>query len=353
VLILRGDAVTQESFAAAWEKRAPVVVRGIAVVGRWTPSELAQDFCAVKVSPINCLTGQTVKGHTVGSFFSKLENADFSDTPPLKLKDWPSRNDFLATFPKLFKSFYFMIPEGCKEMCKADGIMNMASFYADNDNKPDLGPKMYVANGNQNANFGTTNLHADVTCAVNNMLWCSDPSRPGAIWQVFRFEDSDQICRYLIETHGVKNVHPIHSQTVWLTETMLSDLVAIGVVVYTIEQYVGDMVFIPAGCAHQVRNTQNAIKAACDFISLQNLHITAKLLTSQRDHRLRGGGHSGEDILQLNALLFRIWSNMAPFIDNVLASIGKCSHYRRRAPLNYHTRAQQHEGLPLPLTRLC
>lgn len=89
----------------------------------------------------------------------------------------------------------------------------------------------------------------------------------GAVWDIFRREDVPQILEYLKRHHEkfrhinllpVKSViHPIHDQSFYLSESHKKQLKEeFGVEPWTFEQHLGEAVFIPAGCPHQVRNRQ-------------------------------------------------------------------------------------------------
>src|SRR5215471_15649293 len=86
---------------------------------------------------------------------------------------------------------------------------------------------------------------------------------------------------------------PIHSQSIYLTPRMLDTLATkYAIHPFTILQHPGEAVFIPAGCAHQVShhlhllavswidltwkvsNESDAIKIACDYISIENIDKT-------------------------------------------------------------------------------
>ena len=155
------------------------------------------------------------------------------------------------------------------------GVMNLAAHYPENtDTAPDLGatkghiydcpahnagpsgPKMYVAcRGEENALNGTTRLHLDMADAVNMITWTIDPSRPSAVWHIFPRESKTDLRKFLIETypdHGDED--PIQSQSFYLTDAHLRRLAEDhDVVPWTIEQRLGDLIVIPAGCPHQVR----------------------------------------------------------------------------------------------------
>ena len=107
---------------------------------------------------------------------------------------------------------------------------------------------------------GTTRLHTDICEAVNYLMWShgsfQDGRRPaGADWVIIHREDTDAVIAYLrcIDTSVRPDISPIHSQKTFLTPSHLRELRARGIRAYTITQSVGDAVFIPAGCAHQVR----------------------------------------------------------------------------------------------------
>ena len=66
--------------------------------------------------------------------------------------------------------------------------------------------------------------------------------------------------------------HPIHDQTIFLTSADLKSLATdAGVRPWSFVQRLGDAVFIPAGCPHQVRNLRNCLKVAIDFVSPESM----------------------------------------------------------------------------------
>ena len=167
------------------------------------------------------------------------------------------------------------MPAGCKESASRDGTNNIAAHFPENAQAaPDLGrtfillscrptdlrchigPKMYAACGGQgNATKGTTNLHLDVSDAVNFITWTFDSSRPSAIWHVFPRHSISGLHDFLQATRPeLRNKDPIHAQAVYLTDLDLQQLAhRHKVVPWIIEQRQGDLIFIPTGCPHQVR----------------------------------------------------------------------------------------------------
>ncbi|MCH86070.1 transcription factor jumonji (JmjC) domain protein, partial [Trifolium medium] len=90
----------------------------------------------------------------------------------------------------------------------------------------------------------------------------------GAVWDIFRRQDVPKIIEYLRkhkkEFRHINNkpvdsvIHPIHDQTIFLNERHKKQLKReFNVEPWTFEQHLGEAVFIPAGCPHQVRNRQS------------------------------------------------------------------------------------------------
>lgn len=79
-------------------------------------------------------------------------------------------------------------------------------------------------------------------------------------------------------------IHPIHDQTIYLCAEHKRSLLKeeYGVEAWTFEQHLGEAVFIPAGCPHQVRNLKSCIKVALDFVSPENLQECIQLTEEYR-----------------------------------------------------------------------
>lgn len=201
---------------------------------------------------------------------------------------------------------------------------------------------------------GTTNLHVDISDAVNLLIYaaelktseklkemlalvekCGCPGEqiermkngetPGALWHLFKPRDADEIRSFLVKVglfwrisfgfskfkfisqeeliKGKKrnsDSDPIHDQVNYIDDLMLKRLEnEHGVKPYTIVQFLGDAIFIPAGAPHQVRNLNSCIKVALDFVSAQGID-QCLLITDQL--RFLSEKHSNrEDKLQVSS----------------------------------------------------
>lgn len=84
---------------------------------------------------------------------------------------------------------------------------------------------------------------------------CPDGSDGTAAWDIFPAEDAPAIREFLRETLAVRHSEdPIHTQRFYLDSELRQRLYEEKKVTsWRIYQKPGDAVFIPAGCAHQVR----------------------------------------------------------------------------------------------------
>ncbi|EPS57919.1 hypothetical protein M569_16897 [Genlisea aurea] len=133
-----------------------------------------------------------------------------------------------------------------------------------------------------------------------------------AIWDIFRREDVPKIIEYMMkhqkEFLHFKNLplehvlHPIHDQTFYFDEMHKRQLKEeYNIEPWTFEQHLGEAVFIPAGCPHQVKNRQSCMKVALDFVSPESIKECIKL--TQEFRRLPQGHRSKQDILEIKKLV--------------------------------------------------
>ncbi|XP_065557447.1 lysine-specific demethylase 3A-like isoform X3 [Artemia franciscana] len=342
---------SQDLFHDQWMRGQPVVVAKVSDklnVDLWTPESFSREFGSTKNHFVNCITGNIVPNQPMSKFWEGFEKyskrlKDEKGQPMLlKLKDWPQTDDFAELLTTRFEDLMRALPFG--DYTQRNGRYNLAGRLPDCFVRPDLGPKMYVAYGHPALHsVGTTNLHVDVSCAVNVMVNIGVPqdtpnnedllqesfkcleyekvdnssihrikknkSIPGAIWHIYHANDADKIRDLLTkvalekgETIIVKT-DPIHDQVNYLDSTLRERLYKeYNVRGYTIVQCLGDAVFIPAGAPHQVRNLNSCIKVAEDFVSPENISRCLQLTEEFRSLSEKHGNH--EDKLQLKNIIY-------------------------------------------------
>ena len=308
------DAISPHNMALfqyQWARGQPVLISNSNEYmnhNLWHPRAFAKDFGHIKSDLVNTLTGKTVPKQPLKWFWEGFENVshrllDKNGTPMLlKLKDWPPDGDIAEYIPKRFHDLVHDFP--IQPYTLREGNLNLASYIPDYFLRPELGPKMYIAYGNAlYSNKASTNLHLDMSDAVNLLVYVGIPSDtdaneniklvleqideagcdlimkrrvrdegqlPGALWHIFHPGDTNKIRDLLnkvaIEKRRRLDPHddPIHDQSTYLDAKLRKRLYEdYGVQGYAIIQCAGDTVFIPAGACHQVR--QGVVVVICVY----------------------------------------------------------------------------------------
>ncbi|CAO3622127.1 unnamed protein product [Cunninghamella echinulata] len=391
LLVISNQELTNEIFQLHWKTGKPVIVKDCLSKSdiNWTPDYFCTNYGNENIEAINCHNLKDVKEMTVNDFFKNysLESQD-QHAPILKIKDWPSQSDFKEQFPQLYDDFKKIVP--ASDYSTPDGKFNLSNRLPSSYLKPDLGPKMFIAYGIGNDNTtGSTNLHCDMTDAVNVMCHAYQPSllpsstsstivvsssfsseltspllsesdhtsfeltspssestpvlssssssssttstmkkyhkwniksiscparnQSAAVWDIFAYEDLPTLREFLStlwEEHKKQKGEdtiashlkdPLHAQWIYLTDDLLNRLFnEYGIAPWRIYQCIGDAIFIPAGCAHQVANNQSAIKCAVDFISPENVERSGDITKQLADAKF-------EDVLQLTNTIVFTW----------------------------------------------
>ncbi|KAG0780285.1 hypothetical protein G6F22_010169 [Rhizopus arrhizus] len=309
-------SLTLKEFQAQWAQRKPVVVTDSLAKSNleWTPEYFTRNYGKETIEVIDCVSDKAHKT-TVKEYFKAFSEPanrkgyarKLGASQILKVKDWPPTENIAMKFPELYNDFMATVP--MPEYASAGGYFNLANRLPKECLPPDLGPKMFIS-----YEAGKTNLHCDMADAVNILHYAShvtvqpveDPPAPAAIWHVFPSERLVELSDWLWKKHKafLKKWHPIHSQSLFLEEEQLVALAAdTGIRPWVIHQNPGDAVFIPAGCPHQVRNCRGAIKCAVDFLSPENLEMSASI-TNQFSKLPK------IDALQLKSTLLFAWKEL-------------------------------------------
>ena len=333
-------------FQNEWEQGKPVIISNITDKmnkSLWKPKYFIEHFGRKQNYLINCKTGATIKKMPMRHFWEGFEKIEKrlplakTEKYVLKLKDWPTSEDFSELIREHFDDLMNALP--LKDYTHRNGKFNLASFLPTHFVRPDLGPKMYSAySQTQPVRKGSTNLHLDVSDAVNVMVYVSKPvdsflaetqysdhviraairesgtndeiqDLPGAIWHIFPAYGADcirQLLTTVAKENGKplgKNDDPIHDQSFYLDAELRKRLrKEYKIEGYTIIQYEGDAVFIPAGAPHQVVNLLDCVKIAEDFVSPEN--IEQCFLLTQQFRALSNRHTNHEDKLQIKNILY-------------------------------------------------
>ncbi|XP_030565946.1 lysine-specific demethylase 3A [Drosophila novamexicana] len=351
-------------YQEVWKCGQPVMISEVARslnLELWHPQAFCRDFGDKPNDLINCLNGNLVPNQPMRHFWEGFQCMhkrllDVNGKPMLlKLKDWPPGDDFAEILPTRFADLMRGLP--MPEYTLRTGNLNIASCLPKMFVPPDLGPKMYNAYGSAlHPDKGTTNLHLDISDAVNIMVYvgiptdedskpqlaatqraialggcdyitrarCQSPDvLPGALWHIFPARDADKIRDLLNRVTLEKGFRlepdhdPIHDQNWYLDDKLRARLFKeYGVEGYPIVQCLGDAVFIPAGAPHQVQNLHNCIKVAEDFVSPENIthcyHLT---------HEFRRLSHSHtnhEDKLQIKNIIYHAIKDCCTILTRAL-----------------------------------
>ncbi|XP_058284274.1 lysine-specific demethylase 3A isoform X1 [Hylobates moloch] len=393
--LLKEHSALGQEFGRTAKQKDPVMVSGVhhkLNSELWKPESFRKEFGEQEVDLVNCRTNEIITGATVGDFwdgFEDVPNRLKNEKEPmvLKLKDWPPGEDFRDMMPSRFDDLMANIP--LPEYTRRDGKLNLASRLPNYFVRPDLGPKMYNAYGlitPEDRKYGTTNLHLDVSDAANVMVYVGIPKgqceqeeevlktiqdgdsdeltikrfiegkeKPGALWHIYAAKDTEKIREFLkkvSEEQGQENPadhDPIHDQSWYLDRSLRKRLhQEYGVQGWAIVQFLGDVVFIPAGAPHQARiitfslislyyellglllvslgvfqvhNLYSCIKVAEDFVSPE--HVKHCFWLTQEFRYLSQTHTNHEDKLQVKNVIYHAVKDAVAMLKASESSFGK------------------------------
>ncbi|CAH1434519.1 unnamed protein product [Lactuca virosa] len=167
-----------------------------------------------------------------------------------------------------------------------------------------------------------------------------DLGEGGALWDVFRREDTPKLQEYLKKHFKEfkddfgrplqEVIHPIHDQTFYLTMDHKRKLKEeFGIEAWSFVQKLGDAVFIPAGCAYQVRNLKSCIKVAVNFVSPENIGECIRLTEDFR--LLPKNDWAKEDTLEVKKIALHALEAAVEDLENLVLKYEESGGIRKRS----------------------
>ncbi|CAM0958619.1 unnamed protein product [Alopecurus aequalis] len=148
-------------------------------------------------------------------------------------------------------------------------------------------------------------------------------SEGGALWDIFRREDVSKLESYLMR-HATEFrnynepltevTHPIHDHCFYLMDKHKKQLKEeFEIEPWTFIQKVGEAVFIPTGCPHQVRNLNSCTKVALDFLSPENVEECIRL--TENIHKLPEGHPVKVDKLEVKKIAIHALGHAVHYLN--------------------------------------
>lgn len=117
---------------------------------------------------------------------------------------------------------------------------------------------------------------------------------PGALWHIYTSKDGEKIKEFLHKVAKEQGVEiaadhdPIRDSSYYLSRKLRQRLLdEHGIQGWTVVQFLGDSVLIPAGALHQVQNLHSCIQVINDFVSPEHVghsfHLTQELRSSKEE----------------------------------------------------------------------
>uniref|UniRef100_A0A7M4EFZ9 Probable JmjC domain-containing histone demethylation protein 2C n=1 Tax=Crocodylus porosus TaxID=8502 RepID=A0A7M4EFZ9_CROPO len=342
-------------FKECWKQGKPVLVSGIHKkmnISLWKAESISLDFGDQQADILNC-KDSIISNANVKEFWdgfeevAKRQKIKNGETVVLKLKDWPSGEDFKAMMPGRYEDLLKSLP--LPEYCSPEGKLNLASHLPGFFVRPDLGPRLcsgYGVAATKDHDVGTTNLHIEVSDVVNILVYVGiakgngahsksgilkkfeeedlddllkkrlkDSSElPGALWHIYAGKDVDKIREFLQKIAKEQGLEvlpehdPIRDQSWYVNKKLRQRLLEeYGVKTCTVIQFLGDAIILPAGALHQVQNFHSCIQVTEDFVSpehlVQSFHLTQELRLSKEEINY-------DDKLQVKNILYHAVKEM-------------------------------------------
>ncbi|XP_014341932.1 probable JmjC domain-containing histone demethylation protein 2C isoform X2 [Latimeria chalumnae] len=279
-------------FQGHWKQCQPIVVSGLQKRLKnnlWKPEAFIQVFGDLEAKVIDCGSHGTITKMQSKEFWDAFLNASCVKTEDGRPNIMKLEIDLTELNPFWMEDLYHQMP--VPEYSRQDGKLNLISHLPDNT-KSWLGPRLHCVYGvnSENCHIGTTNLTLDVADSLNILVYVESPYRnwntlqddimsrvevnsldevtmkrlqdsnnkPGALWHIFPVEDGDKVEQLLRKVHEEQD-HNISCQNdlterkrYYLDHSLRKRLQEdFGVKCWTLIQFLGDTIFVPAGAPYQ------------------------------------------------------------------------------------------------------
>uniref|UniRef100_A0A8C2GXI9 Probable JmjC domain-containing histone demethylation protein 2C n=1 Tax=Cyprinus carpio TaxID=7962 RepID=A0A8C2GXI9_CYPCA len=349
-------------FRECWTQGQPVLVSGVhrkLNASLWKAESFNQEFADHQGDLLNCKDG-VMSNSGVKEFWDGFEDltkrpkSKDGETVVYRLKDWPSGEEFMALMPSRYDDLMKNLP--MPEYSDPEGNLNLASHLPSFFVRPDLGPRLCCAYGvaaSQEQDFGTANLHMEVSDIISVLVYVGvakgngvlsktgvlkrleeedlddnvkkrlkDSSEtPGALWHIYTSKDGEKIKEFLHKVAKEQGVEipadhdPIREPGWYLSRKLRQRLLdEYAVQGWTVVQFLGDSVLIPAGALHQVQNLHSCVQVINDFVSpehvVHSFHLTQELRSSKEEINY-------EDKLQVKNIFYHC-------VKNAVGTLKRC-----------------------------
>ncbi|KAJ7101278.1 hypothetical protein B0H15DRAFT_990933 [Mycena belliarum] len=302
--------LTGDAFRALWARGEAFLVTG---VGRRLKLDwceyLAQECDAQKCTVLNWPGwfkpgGQTMTAMALGELVGGLGRYEGRERC-WKTQNWGAPVALLADLAQALPM---------PDHLRGNGVRNLTSHLPSPADGSKLEPVVTITYAHPDATaltMGEGRLHlarADTFVLLAHATPDPAGAPGGAVWDVFRAEDSTALRAFLRARFPMQNParDPLRQNLVYLPAGARAALRREhGIAGVRVYQRAGDAMVVPAGCAFQVCNLSDCIAATVDFVSLENVPRCAVLEREFAEPNRRFWPH--QPVLPLRAMLWDAW----------------------------------------------
>nr|XP_043621990.1 lysine-specific demethylase JMJ25-like [Erigeron canadensis] len=341
-----------QHFQLHWSQGEPIIVGDVLSTSsrlNWEPMVLWRAFHHIKrsrnhthshaydVKAIICSDWSEVTIDLYKFFRGYLEECPLL----MKLEDWLPSCVSEEEWPHHFVEFVKCLP--FKDYTHPhDGYLNVLNKLPDLSLKPNMGPRMdityrgsvikircdksdtvNVLTHTSSTKRNKTKEHEGLVCEEGMQRnkdgqFLDDQVEEGALWDIYRRQDTAILEEYIRKHSEKPIVHPIHDRNFYLDIEHKRKLKEeFGIEPWSIKQKLGDAIFIPAGCAYQVKNLKSNTKVEFNFLSPESLEEC--ILLQQKFRMLPTDHRAKQEVLNIGKTIIYA-------LDHAMADLAKVIH---------------------------